>query len=1028
VSLGTLRAMSSLLPQRRLRCWLFALSLLPGALNAQVNLLSTSFAAAGSGPRNVAVADLNGDGKADLVVANSLDGTISVLLSNGDGTFRPAVSYTIGSSGPNDVAIGDFNGDGKPDLAVTDTGVKGVFVLLGNGDGTFQLPVNYPTSDVTDDVVVADFNGDGNLDIAATDFSGGVSILLGNGNGTFQADRPFSTGTYADSLAVADFNGDGKPDLAVVNNNSENLTIFLGNGDGSFTQGATYTFSPDIMGVAVGDLNLDGKADLVLAIGDGSPQQAATVMLGNGDGTFAAPVNYGTALWATGVVVADFNGDGKPDVAITDQLTNSIVVLDGQGNGTLLPSFVYAAGVTPGGIADGDFNGDGNIDLATANYGSDDASTLLGKGDGTFRGARSYDYVTYEVSSSLLVLDVNHDGIPDAVLGGGSLAVQLGNGDGTFQPAVSLGIAQGLATGGLATADFNNDGNPDLAATTDISSDLDNDLVAVVLGNGNGTFQPEIDFSPYFLGPQYLVSGDFNGDGNPDLIITADGNALVSIALGNGTGSFQTQPILNSVGGGATATADFNRDGKPDFVAADTALVIFLGNGDGTFESTALTNGPTGNALTGVVAADLNGDGIPDVAVVDNQPGGPLSVLLGNGDGTFANPVNYPVGDYPQSIAVGDLNQDGHPDLVIALNSGRVVVLLGNGDGTFQPAINFGSAFTPGTAPGGYVAVAVADLNGDGYPDVLITNNLYVVPSTGIGYGLLTVLLNQGVSKPTASIVSLSSSLNPAASGQAVTLTATVASANGGATVPTGTVTFLDGSTSLGTATLAGGAAALSLSVLSVGNHNLTAAYSGNTTFAGNTSASLVQVVNANSFTVAPTGTGSASISPGQIAQYQLIVAPGTAQSQTISLSCSGAPPSSTCTLAPNPVILSSTSPANVMVTVQTTGPTSSLTAPVLPNRSRPMFLPVRWQPSAFAFAMLFSALLLTGANRKPRRAALGWLLGLLLLLAACGSNGGAGNTGGATQGTPPASYTIVVTAQSSAGTQQIKLALTVNP
>jgi hypothetical protein len=1006
-----LSAMLSVSLRRRFFYWLLASFTLPAALTAQVSLLSTPFSPVGNGPRNVAVADLNGDGKADLVAVNSSDNTISVVLSNGDGTFRPAVTYAVGPQ-PNDVVIADFNGDGKPDLAVTSQDAKEVSVLLGNGDGTFQAAVNYPTSDMTLDLVVADFNGDGKLDIAATDFFGGVSILLGNGDGTFQADRPFSTGTsnlgVDGALAVADFNGDGKPDLAVVNNNDDSVTIFLGNGDGTFTQGAAYNFTSAIERVAVGDLNLDGKPDLVITPGNsGYPLGAVMVLVGNGDGTFAAPVNYGTALSsAIGVVVADFNGDGKPDIAVTDQLTNIVLLLTGQGDGTFQTSFLYAVGSGPEGIAVGDFNGDGKIDLATANIFSNDVSTLLGNGDGTFRGARSY-----QGSGSLLVLDLNHDGKLDVVA---STGVMLGNGDGTLQPRVIIPL-NGPDSGPPVTADFNRDGNPDLAFPTSLNLATGDQAVAVLLGNGDGTFQPEKDLGVNFLGPQYLVTTDFNGDGNPDLIVTGDG---IAIGLGDGTGNFQFQFIMNAPDCCQIVTADFNRDGKPDFIVLEPGggLFLSLGNGDGTFQpSVMLNNAPGGHALTGLLAADVNGDGIPDLVVVNNAVGGPLSVMLGNGDGTFANPVSYAVGDFPTSVAMGDLNHDGHADLVVALISGRVVVLLGNGDGTFQPAINFGSGFPPGFAGGGLVGVAVADLNGDGYPDVLVANSS--------GLGTVTVLLNQtNSSPPAASTVGLSSSLNPAASGQAVTLTATAAPANGGTAVPTGTVTFLDGSTSLGKATLSGGMAALTVSTLSVGNRNLTAAYSGDTHFYGNASAPLVEVVNANAFTVTASGTGSASITPGQKAQYQLMLVSGTAQSQQVSLSCSGVPPLSTCVASPNPATLSATSTTNVTVTVQTTGPNSALTFPIPPNRSRPIFLAAGWQPAALA--ILFSGLLLTGTTPKPRRAALGLLLLLLIGLAACSS----GNSSTTTQGTPPASYTIVVTAQSSAGTQQIRLALTVNP
>jgi hypothetical protein len=997
---------------------------LPAALTAQVNLLSTPFVPVGSGPRNIAAADLNADGKADMVAANSLDGTISVLLSNGDGTFRPAVKYVLGGN-PNDVAIADFNGDGKPDLAVANSGTKVVSVLLGNGDGTFQAAVNYSTSDFAFQLVAADFNGDGKLDIATTDFSGGVSILLGNGDGTFQAEREFSTGIFAGAIAVADFNLDGKPDLAVVNNNGENLTIFLGNGDGTFTQGATYTPSPytpptSILGVAVADVNLDGKPDLLLsnpAPSSTPTTSEVTVMLGNGDGTFAAPISYGATTGPYSLVVADFNGDGKPDVAVANQGTNSVSVLTGNGDGTFTSSYQYAAGIAAEGIAAGDFNGDGKIDLATANYETNDASILLGNGVGSFRGAPQYQS---PVSPDLLLADLNHDGKLDAVFDYG---VMLGNGNGTFQPPTA-----GVPGVGVAVADFNNDGNLDLAGATGINSGLDNQLVAVVLGNGDGTFQSPTYFSSNFLGPAHLVAADFSGDGNTDLVIT--GGDIGSIALGNGTGSFQPRYIIGASGVCCqTAAADFNRDGNPDVIAANgtntASLVLFLGNGDGTFQTSLVPGAPDGTA---VAVADFNGDGIPDVVVVGDPAGGP-AVLLGNGDGTFAPAVYYTAPGCPQSVATGDINQDGRVDLVVGVGSGRVAVLLGNGDGTFQPAIPFGSALSTGSGCGApNETVAVGDVNGDGYPDVLIANDY-----GSLTFGSLTVLLNQGSSQAVASIVGLSSSLNPAASGQSITLTANVAPANDGSAMPTGTITFRDGSASLGTVALNSGTAGLSVANFSAGSHNLTAVYSGNIHFTGSTSAPLVQVVNSNPFTVTASGSASASISIGQMAQYQLTLTPGTAQNQTVSLSCSGAPPSSTCAISPTSVALSGTSAVSLAVTVQTSSPYSALALRVLPNRTRGVSAAAGcgWKTATFVTllpGMMLAGILLGGPKRKPRRAGKGLLFCLLLLLTACGGNSGPGNIGTGAQGTPAGAYTVKVTAQSSTAAQQILLSLTVNP
>ena len=193
-----------------------------GTFQAAVNY------SAGTNPTSVVLSDFNGDGKADLAVANYHDGTVSVLLGNGDGTFRAAVSYAVGAN-PFSAAVGDFNGDGRPDLAVANINSNNVSVLLGNGDGTFQAAVNYLTGANPYSVTVGDFNGDGKLDLVVTNNSGvTVSVLLGNGNGTFQAPVSYSVGTNPNSVALGDFNEDGRVDLAVTNFNSNNVSILLG--------------------------------------------------------------------------------------------------------------------------------------------------------------------------------------------------------------------------------------------------------------------------------------------------------------------------------------------------------------------------------------------------------------------------------------------------------------------------------------------------------------------------------------------------------------------------------------------------------------------------------------------------------------------------------------------------------------------------------------------------------------------------------------------------------------------------------
>ncbi|MBZ5535408.1 MAG: FG-GAP-like repeat-containing protein [Acidobacteriia bacterium] len=341
---------------------------------------------------------------------------------------------------------------------------------------------------------------------------------------SFGVQSMFPAGTNPGSLAVGDFNGDGKMDLVAGNSNSNDASILLGNGDGTFQAATNIALGGSQTFVAAGDFNGDGKLDLVVA-----RYNTVSILLGNGNGTFAAPVNYAVGSWAYSIAIGDFNSDGNPDVAVANYLSGDASVLLGNGNGTFQPAVSYSVGTYPVSIAVGDFNGDGKPDVAVANYLSGDASVLLGIGDGTFQTAVSFAAGAYP--ESMAVGDFNADGKLDLAVANYSdsdVSILLGNGNGTFQTAVSYGLGSGALS--VAVGDFNGDGKPDLAVVVHSYND-----VLIFQGNGNGTFQTALRYG-VGLGVEYVEVGDFNNDGKPDLVTANFSSNNVSLLL-NACGS-----------------------------------------------------------------------------------------------------------------------------------------------------------------------------------------------------------------------------------------------------------------------------------------------------------------------------------------------------------------------------------------------------------------------------------------------------------------------------------------------------------
>ena len=511
-----------------------------------------------------------------------------------------------------------------------------------------------------------------------------VSVLMGKGDGTFQPFVAFATGSFPNSLATGDFNGDGKVDLATANSDNT-VSILLGAGNGTFQAhidypaGATSGRFPT--GVIAADFNGDGRLDLAVGTdcNTGCTVGSVSILLGTGDGTFPTHVEYvssgqsGAGLVATG----DFNGDGQLDLVLPNTSCCSFVsILLGRGSGTFQHRLSYAAGKHSKAVATADFSGDGKLDLAVANSVSNTVSILLGNGNGTFQS--HVDYASGSAPGSVIAGDFNGDGKLDlAVANSGSndVSILLGNGVGTFQTHADY--ATGTAPSSVIAGDFNGDGKPDLAVANSGSN-----TVSILLGKGDGTFQTHVDYSTG-TAPSWVAIGDFNDDGRLDLAVANYRSNSVSILLGKGDGTFHPRVDYNvPTGPVSLVVGDFDRNGTLDMAVACSLkglVKILWGNGDGTFFPDRNIYA-TGSRPAWLTAGDFNGDGKVDLAAA-NSGEDTVSIILGTGNhlnAFFLLPFSFDlrVGSGPSALVAGDFNGDGGLDLAVAMGNGGVSVLL----------------------------------------------------------------------------------------------------------------------------------------------------------------------------------------------------------------------------------------------------------------------------------------------------------------------------------------------------------------
>jgi hypothetical protein len=688
-------------------------------------------------PFTVAMADLDGDGRLDVVLSNgpahpSPDGSVSVFLGLGDGTFRPRVDYRVPANAKC-VAVGDVDRDGRTDVVAVGTIVMGsveigkAHVLLGNGDGTLRPPTPFATGEPARSATLADLDRDGDLDLMTE-----RSVLLGNGDGTFRPPHVFGFSNET-SAVVADLDGDGILDVATSLASTPPddepppiVSVRLGRGDGTFGPAAGFGFGNNAQSLAIADMDRDGRPDLVVGnfASDDTGEDfysMVSVLRNLGGGTFGGPRFHRTGNNPYAVAVTDLDADGWPDIATAnftgdpDLNPNSVTVLLSNRDGTYRRVQDLPGGEYPRALAVGDLDGDRAPDVVAVSAGSRTISVMLGNGDGTL-GARTFP--TSRPAATVHPCDLDGDGELDLGVKTGErrskIATLLGNGDGTFRPSAEFGDwAHSIFA---AVGDVDADGRPDVAVVSETEH-----IVSTLHGNGDGTLGAQQNHATGQF-PKGVQIVDLDGDGFAELVVA---NALVgslSVFPGTGPGTFGAAidyetgrfPEL-------LAKADLNADGRWDLVvgnAGSATVSVFLGDGDGTLKPRI--DFSTGDSPRFAAASDLDGDGFLDLAL---SAGRSVLIHRGHGDGTFDPGVTAGVHEDTFGLACADFDADGRLDLAVAHPYIRTISIhRGRGDLTFEPAIDFGAH------AGG---LAAADVNHDAMPDLLVAG------------GAITVMLNR---------------------------------------------------------------------------------------------------------------------------------------------------------------------------------------------------------------------------------------------------------------------------------------------
>jgi hypothetical protein len=645
---------------------------------------------AGDGPTSAHLGDLDGDDVLDLVITPLYEDSLRILSGRGDSTFDPAVR--VGMSGaPGWVTGADLDRDGDHDLAVgLYSRALGIELLFNNGAGEYTVAAHYPPLVGVNFVLAGDVDGDGDVDLAALAYlASSAYVLLNDGAGGFSSPESYEIGFAPLTAVLADVDKDHDPDLVIASASCFAVWVLKNVGAGRFSPAVGYGTPGAPYGIAAGDFRRDGTLTLAVAHDD---NVAMMEPIGRSYGVYE---DYVVATEIYGLCAGDIDGDGDLDLATTSWRGNYVSLLLNAGNGTFSPELGFGVGSQPDFVVIGDLDRDGRPELVTTDFGSNTFSVLRPDAEAIYRARR--DLEIGRSPTGLVAGDFDRDGRVDVAAvaqSSNAVAVLLNRGDSIF------GVPVHYPVGGwprsIAMADLDRDGEPDLVTANQ------NDLsISVLRGRGDGTFETAVSY-PAGAEPFGLAAGDLDEDGDVDLAVVDHAWTqwgLVRVFLNSGNGVLGT-PTTYATGYAPTSVAitDLDLDGDSDLAVTNYgheysgpgSISPFFNRGDGTFSAAEFIT--TADGPFWIAPEHLHGDSVPSLLVV-NRRSTTLSIYRFGG-GLHRSDIE--VGIHPSHAIVSDLDGDGIPDLAVTKSDeSRVLVLHGEASGGFSTPVEYGVGIEP---------------------------------------------------------------------------------------------------------------------------------------------------------------------------------------------------------------------------------------------------------------------------------------------------------------------------------------------